>query len=135
MNPTKEAALLMSSLSIFRGITERTVIKAYYELLCSVDKPVFQFAQAWGSFFSLLCERECTEDFARYMTETALYDENACCHVADAKVQILSLWNWLSRKAKKGMFKSRILFKKGWQHGNTCLYEIMNRKLALAHKL
>ena len=84
MNPTKEAALLMSSLSIFRGITERTVIKAYYELLCSVDKPVFQFAQAWGSFFSLLCERECTEDFARYMTETALYDENAFSRAAAA---------------------------------------------------
>lgn len=87
MNSTKEAALQMSSLSVFRGITERTVIKAYYELLCSVDKPVFQFAQAWGRFFSLLCERECTEDFARYMTETALYDENAFSKASVANIE------------------------------------------------
>ena len=84
MNSTKEAALMMSSLSIYSGIRERSVIRAYYELLCSIDKPVFEFARAWGEFFSLLCERECTEDFARYMTETALFDENAFSRAAAA---------------------------------------------------
>ena len=84
MNSTKEAALMMSSLSVYRGIRERTVIRAYCELLCSIDRPVFEFARAWGEFFSLLCERECTEDFARYMTETALYDENAFSRAAAA---------------------------------------------------
>lgn len=84
MNAVKEAALLMSSLSVFRGITERTVVKAYYKLLCSVDKPVFEFAGAWGEFFSLLCDRGCTENFSGYMTETALYDENAFSRAAVA---------------------------------------------------
>ncbi len=84
MNSTKEAALLMSSLSVFRGITNRTVVKAYYELLCSLDKPVFEFSQAWGSFFALLCDRGCVESFAAYLTETALYDENAFSRAAAA---------------------------------------------------
>lgn len=85
MNPTKEAALLMSSLSIYHGILDRTVVKAYYELLCSVNKPIFEFANAWGKFFSLLCDRECADNFSGYMTETALYDENAFSRAAVAK--------------------------------------------------
>ena len=84
MNAAKEAALLMSSLSIYRGITLRTVAKAYYELLCSVNKPVFEFAQAWGNFVSLLCERNCIDNFSGYLTETALYDENIFSRAAAA---------------------------------------------------
>ncbi len=85
MNATKEAALLMSSLSIFHGIMERTVPKAYYELLCSVEKDVFTFAKAWGNFFSLLCDRGCADHFARCLTEAALYDENAFSRAASAR--------------------------------------------------
>lgn len=84
MNPTKEAALLMSSLSIYHGILDRTVVKAYYELLCCVNKPIFEFADAWGKFFSLLCDRECADNFSGYLTETALYDENAFSRAAAA---------------------------------------------------
>lgn len=76
MNPTKEAALLMSSLSIYKGIKNRSISKAYYELLCSVNKNVFEFTTAWGSFFSLLCEKGYSSDFSRCLTETALYDDN-----------------------------------------------------------
>lgn len=85
MNQTKEAALLMSSLSVYQGILERTVVKAYYELLCCVNKPVFEFTKAWGKLFSLLCDRECADNFSRYFTETALYDENAFSRAAVAK--------------------------------------------------
>ncbi len=73
MNTTQKAALLMSSLSVYRGLMQRTVVKAFYELICSVDKPIREFTDAWGHFFSLLCERGCAGHWAKYLTETALY--------------------------------------------------------------
>lgn len=82
MNATKEAALLMSSLSIYRGISQRTVVKAFYELISAVSQPVFEFTAAWGNFFSLLCERNCVDNFAGYLTEAALYDDNAFSRAA-----------------------------------------------------
>lgn len=85
MNATKEAALLMSSLSIYKGILNRTVPKAYFELLCSIDKSVFEFTQAWGSFFSLLCDRGYADSLAECLTEAALFDENAFSKAAAAK--------------------------------------------------
>ena len=84
MNPTKEAALLMSSLSIFQGIRNRSVPKAYYELLCSVNKPVFEFTTAWGRLFALLSERGYANNLAGCITETALFDENAFSRAAAA---------------------------------------------------
>lgn len=84
MNPTKEAALLLSSLSVFQGIKNRSVPKAYYELLCSVNKPVFEFTNAWGKLFSLLCERNCADNLAGCITETALFDENTFSKAACA---------------------------------------------------
>lgn len=85
MNSTKEAALLMSSLSIYKGILNRTVPKAYFELLCASDKSVFEFTQAWGNFFSLLCDRGYADSLAKCLTETALFDENAFSKAAAAK--------------------------------------------------
>lgn len=85
MNSTKEAALLMSSLSIYKGILNRTVPKAYFELLCASDKSVFEFTQAWGNFFSLLCDRGYADSLAKCLTETALFDENAFSKSAAAK--------------------------------------------------
>lgn len=84
MNPTKEAALLMSSLSVFEGIKNRSVPRAYYELLCSVNKPVFEFTNAWGRLFSLLCERGYADNLAGCITETALFDENTFSRAACA---------------------------------------------------
>ena len=84
MNPTKEAALLMSSLSIFEGIRSRSVPKAYYELLCAVNRPVFEFTRAWGRLFSLLSERGYADNLAGCVTETALFDENAFSRAAAA---------------------------------------------------
>ena len=82
MNTTQKAALLMSSLSVYRGLMQRTVVKAFYELICAVDKPIREFTDAWGHFFSLLCERGCAGHWAKYLTETALYDDNAFSRAA-----------------------------------------------------
>ncbi len=84
MNPAKEAALLMSSLSIYKGIKDRSVPKAYYELLCSLNKPVFDFMSAWGNFFSLLCEKGYASELSKCITETALFDENIFSRAASA---------------------------------------------------
>lgn len=76
MSLAKEAALLMSSLSIYRGILNRTVPKAFFKLLCAYDKPPLEFAGAWGEFFRLLSDRGFADDLAGCITETALFDEN-----------------------------------------------------------
>ncbi len=77
MNAAKEAALLMTSLSVYRGILDRTVPKAYSRLLNAWDKDIFTFAEAWGHFFSVLCDRGACDSFAKCLSETALFDENA----------------------------------------------------------
>lgn len=85
MNKTKEAALMMSSLSIYKGILKRTVGKAYYDLLCAADKPVFMFTQAWGNFFSVLCDKGYANNLKKCLTEMALFDENAFSRASAAK--------------------------------------------------
>ena len=75
----------MSSLSIYKDIMKRTVPKAYFELLRSVDKPIFEFTRAWGNFFSLLCDRGYADSLALCITEAALYDDNAFSRAAAAK--------------------------------------------------
>lgn len=50
----REATLLMSSLSIYRGILNRTVPKAFFMLLCSLDKEPIEFAGAWENFSKFL---------------------------------------------------------------------------------
>ena len=82
MNITKKTALLMSSLSVYRGLNKRTVLKAFFDLLYAVDRPVWEFTAAWGHFFSLLCERNCAENWSGYVTQAALYDDNAFSRAA-----------------------------------------------------
>lgn len=76
MNKTEKSLLLLSSLSIYKGILNRSVPKAFYNLLLSADKEPAQFLSAYGNFYSLLSERGYTERFAYCMTEAALFDEN-----------------------------------------------------------
>lgn len=91
MTTTKEAALLMSSLSIYRGIMNRTVPAAFYKLLCTYDKPVLDFAKAWGEFFELLSDRGFAANLAGCITETALFDENRFSMLAaDKRVSEIS---------------------------------------------
>lgn len=81
----REAAMKMASLSIYRGILRRTVPKAFYQLLLSgarcAETRALQdqtaFLEAWGAFFSALCQRDSSQCFARCLTQTALFDENA----------------------------------------------------------
>jgi Predicted ATPase (AAA+ superfamily) len=77
MNERKLAAAKMASLSIYKGILNRTAPKAFYRLLWSADRSEEEFLNAWGDFFAVLCERGYSENFAGCMTGTALYDENA----------------------------------------------------------
>ena len=77
ISKTQEAAMLMSSLSIYKGIIKRTVPGAYYRLLCAVDAPVHDFLRAWGEFVALLSDRGYADSLAKCLTEAALFDENA----------------------------------------------------------
>lgn len=77
MDEMKRAAVKMASLSIYKGILNRTVPKAFYRLLWSAGRSEEEFLNAWGDFFAVLCERGCSENLAGCITGTALYDENA----------------------------------------------------------
>ena len=50
MNKTKKASLLLSSLSIYKGILTRSVPKALYRLILSIDKRPEDFLNAYGDF-------------------------------------------------------------------------------------
>lgn len=75
MNQMKQAAMKMASLSVYKGILNRTVPKALYRLLWAETER--EFLNSWGDFFAVLCERGYSESLAECITGTALYDENA----------------------------------------------------------
>ena len=64
MNNVTKTRLLLSSLSVFRGILKRSVPKAFYNLLLSLDKQPDEFLRAYGEFYSLVSERECSDRLA-----------------------------------------------------------------------
>ena len=76
MNKVRTARLRLSALSIFRGILNRSVPRAFYRLLCALDESPEVFLRAYGEFFSLISERGCADCLAYAMTEAALFDEN-----------------------------------------------------------
>lgn len=76
MNNVTKTRLMLSSLSVFRGIMKRSVPKSYYNLLLSLDKQPDEFLRAYGEFYSLVSERGCSDRLAYSMTEAALFDEN-----------------------------------------------------------
>ena len=77
MTESEKCALKLSSLSIYKGVLERSVPKAYFELLCSLSCKPLSFLAKWGSFFALLCDRGCQDSLCTYITKAALYDENS----------------------------------------------------------
>lgn len=85
MSTTKEAALMLSSLSVYKGILNRTVPKAFFRLLSAYDQPPMEFTRAWGEFFALLCERGFSDNLVGCISETALFDENAFSKAATAR--------------------------------------------------
>lgn len=84
MNNVNRVKLLLSSLSVFRGIMKRSVPKAYYNLLLSLDEEPDVFLNAYGEFYSLISERNCSDRLAYSMTEAALFDENCFTRAAAA---------------------------------------------------
>ena len=84
MNNVNRTKLLLSSLSVFRGIMKRSVVKAYYKLLLSLDSEPDEFLNAYGDFYSLISERGFSNRLAYAMTEAALFDENCFTRPAAA---------------------------------------------------
>ena len=84
MNNVNKCKMLLSSLSVFRGIMNRSVPKAFYELLLSLDKKPEEFLGAYGKLCSMLCERGCADKFAFAISETALFDDNCFARAATA---------------------------------------------------
>lgn len=84
MNIMESSALMVSSLSVYKGILDRTVPKAFYNLLqCHSAQPQ-EFLSAWGDFFFLLCERGYSSNLCGCITSTAFYDENCFSRAAAA---------------------------------------------------
>lgn len=84
MNKTQDLTLKLSSLSLYKGIFNRTVPQAFFELLTALDKSPLIFTQKWGSFFALLCDRGYADNFSGCITEAALFDENAFSKISAA---------------------------------------------------
>lgn len=84
MNNVNKTKFLLSSLSVFRGIMKRSVPKAFYNLLLSLEKKPDEFLNAYGDFYSLISERNCSDRLAYSMTEAALFDENCFTKAAAA---------------------------------------------------
>lgn len=76
MEQLKRAAMMMASLSVYRGVLEQTVPKAFYKLLWSSERSEKDFLSAWGSFFSVLSQHNGTESFSHCIAEAVQSDEN-----------------------------------------------------------
>ena len=83
MFTTKDAALLMSSFSVYKGILHRTVPNAFYRLFVRLRRAACRVRQGVGEFFALLCDRGYSGNLSRCLSETALFDENAFSKAAD----------------------------------------------------
>lgn len=77
MTKTEDCALRLSSLSVFKGILNRSVPRSYLGLLEKINCEPREFLSAWGEFFALLCEKRCQDGLLTYITKAALYDENS----------------------------------------------------------
>ncbi len=84
MNKTKLTAMLLSSLSVYKGVKNRSIFGAYYRLITALDDPVGSFLEKWGDFVSLLYERGYSERLAYCLSKAAFYDENPFSKAAAA---------------------------------------------------
>lgn len=91
MNLIEEAVAKTTSLSIYRGLLQRSIPKAFFRLLRAARGNNFlDFVQAWGDFFSVLGQKNAEACFAHVFTETVLYDENAFSKAAASEKEISS---------------------------------------------
>ncbi len=89
MTITEKYALLLSSLSVYRGVLQHSVPKAYHRLLCAHSADPHDFVKAWSGYFSLLCDKGAADDVCGYITRTVLFDENAFSRAAVQKKEHL----------------------------------------------
>ena len=102
MDITERYALMLSALSVYQGVLNRSVPKAFYHLLCCHSAPPVEFLTAWGAFTSLLFARGYAESLCGCMTKAALYDEN-CFSEAAAKKKESTLSAELLRAARRDL--------------------------------
>lgn len=92
MNQIQEAAWKMASLSVYRGILERSVPEAFFRLLnASQANQPETFLTAWGNLIALLGQKNADTNFAQALTEPVLYDENAFSVAATSGKEVSSL--------------------------------------------
>lgn len=84
MTKTKKALMLLSSLSIYKGILTRSVPKAMYRLLVSTEEVPTEFLKKYGDFYRLLCDRKVSSKLSYTFTEAVLFDENYFTRTATA---------------------------------------------------
>ena len=84
MNKVNSIKLRLCSLSVFRGILNRSVVRAYFNLICAANEKPEIFLDLYGKFFSLVTERGCCDKLAYALTEAALFDENSFTRAAAA---------------------------------------------------
>ncbi len=84
MDKVNSVKLRLCSLSVFRGILKRSVVRAYYNLLCAIGEKPETFLEMYGNFFALISERGCSNKLAYALTEAALFDENCFTKAAAA---------------------------------------------------
>lgn len=77
MKKTEKVYLMLNSLSVYRNLMKRSIIKGYIELLKNFRETPDKFLNAYGEFYHLLCERGEAHRFAYAVTQAALFDENA----------------------------------------------------------
>ena len=84
MTKTEKVYLMLSSLSVYRNILNRSVVKGYLEMLKSFQETPDKFLSSYGEFYHLLCERGVAHRLAYTVTQAALFDENAFALAATA---------------------------------------------------
>ncbi|WP_411677870.1 ATP-binding protein [Caproicibacter sp.] len=77
MNQISSLAMSFASLSVYRGILNRPVPAALCRLLHAAGYSQREFAEAWGAFFSALCEQDGSSNLRGCLAQDVLYDENA----------------------------------------------------------
>lgn len=82
MNQTEKVLMSLSSLSVYRGVLNRSVPKSFYKLLKASKENAESFLKAYGQFFALLSERGYSDKFAESMGEAIMFDENCFTRAA-----------------------------------------------------
>lgn len=77
MTKSKRIFMLLSSLSVYRGILNRSVMKGYINILKNLEENPTLFLNSYGEFYSLLCQRGVSHNLAYTVSQAALFDENA----------------------------------------------------------